>query len=76
MTTEVKSPPAPLYERGENPAATLEAVFRHIAATRMADVSILTTNGRVRDAYSGKIHKAIGGKVRVDKGKVYLFEKI
>lgn len=42
----------------------------------MADVSILTTNGRVRDAYSGKIHKAIGGKVRVDKGKVYLFEKI
>jgi [NiFe] hydrogenase assembly HybE family chaperone len=41
MTTEVKSPPAPLYERGENPAATLEAVFRHIAATRMADVSIL-----------------------------------
>lgn len=42
----------------------------------MADVSILTTNGRVRDAYSGKIHKAIGGKVRVDKGKVYLFERI
>ena len=41
MTTVVKSPPAPLYERGENPAAALEAVFRHIAATRMADVSIL-----------------------------------
>ena len=42
----------------------------------MADVSILTTNGRVRDAYSGKIHKVTGGKVRVDKGKVYLFERI
>jgi [NiFe] hydrogenase assembly HybE family chaperone len=36
-----ESPPAPLLQRGVNPAASLEAVFRHIAATRMAGVSIL-----------------------------------
>jgi [NiFe] hydrogenase assembly HybE family chaperone len=41
MTTDVKSPPAPLLQRGENPAASLEAVFRRIAATRMAGVSLL-----------------------------------
>ncbi|MBK8698635.1 MAG: alpha-amylase [Saprospiraceae bacterium] len=42
----------------------------------MVNVSFLTTNGRVRDAYSGKIHKVMSGMVRADKGKVYLFEKI
>ncbi len=36
-----ESPPAPLLQRGENPAASLEAVFRKIAATRMAGVSLL-----------------------------------
>ncbi|MDP2431031.1 MAG: hypothetical protein Q8O33_03275 [Pseudomonadota bacterium] len=57
MTTEAKSPPAPLYKGGSKPAiapptpllqrgelpspATLESVFRHIAATRMAGVSLL-----------------------------------
>jgi [NiFe] hydrogenase assembly HybE family chaperone len=41
MTSTEKSPPPPLYKRGENPTTTLEAVFRHIAATRMAGVAIL-----------------------------------
>ncbi len=57
MTTEAKSPPTPLYKGGSKPAialptpllqrgeqpspATLEAAFRHIAATRMAGVSLL-----------------------------------
>ncbi|MDD5390257.1 MAG: [NiFe]-hydrogenase assembly chaperone HybE [Gallionellaceae bacterium] len=54
MTTEAKSPPSPplekgganppltpLWERGKSPSSTLEAVFRQIAATRMAGVSLL-----------------------------------
>lgn len=41
MSSSAKSPPAPLLQRGENPAASLEQVFRHIAATRMSGVSLL-----------------------------------
>ncbi|MDP1904702.1 MAG: [NiFe]-hydrogenase assembly chaperone HybE [Pseudomonadota bacterium] len=42
MTTQAKSPPPPLLQRGAQPSpAALEAVFRHIAATRMAGVSLL-----------------------------------
>ena len=41
MTSVAKSPPTPLFQRGENPAAILEPAFRQIAATRMAGVSLL-----------------------------------
>ena len=68
-----------VFSRTLKNGTTEDAVVIALEVTKdygMADVSILTTNGRVRDAYSGKIQKATGGKVRVDKGKVYLFEKI
>ncbi len=39
------------------------------------NVSSLLTNGDVKDAYSGKIYKAKAGKILVNPGKVYLFEK-
>lgn len=68
-----------VFSRTLKNGTTDDAVVIALDVTKdygMADVSILTSNGRVRDAYSGKIHKAVGGKVRVDKGKVYLFEKI
>ncbi|MCP5277401.1 MAG: [NiFe]-hydrogenase assembly chaperone HybE [Thiobacillus sp.] len=38
----LESPPAPLLQRGENPAARLEAAFRHIAETRMAGMAMVT----------------------------------
>jgi [NiFe] hydrogenase assembly HybE family chaperone len=41
MTETLKSPPTPLFQRGENPASHLEATFRQIAATRMAGVGLL-----------------------------------
>ena len=68
-----------VFSRTLKNGTTEDAVVIALEVTKdygMADVSTLTTNGRVRDAYSGKIQKATGGKVRVDKGKVYLFEKI
>ncbi len=39
------------------------------------NVSSLLTDGDVKDAYSGKIYKAKGGKILVNPGKIYLFEK-
>ena len=41
MTEPLKSPPTPLFQRGEKVSGGSEAAFRHIAATRMAGVSIL-----------------------------------
>lgn len=41
VTTAVKSPPTPIFQRGGNPSTTLEAVFRRIAATRMAGIGLL-----------------------------------
>jgi alpha-amylase len=39
------------------------------------DVSLITKDGSVRDAYSGKSYSVKDGKVNIPAGKVFLFEK-